>query len=32
MNKNNFLTWESDIDTRLDSTVGLRATRGEMCV
>lgn len=31
MKKAGFHTWESDMDTRLDSTVGLRATRGEMC-
>lgn len=29
---NDFLTWESEMDMRLDSTVGLRATRGETCV
>lgn len=29
---NDFLTWASEMDMRLDSTVGLRATRGETCV
>lgn len=29
---NEFLTWESEMDMHLDSTVGLRTMQGETCV